>query len=120
MDPDPYDVIVCPNLAGDVLPDLAAGLVGGLGLLPSANIGPDRAIFEPVHGTAPDIAGSGVANPTAQILSAAMLVEHLGFEAAAERVRTATEAVLASGPHTPDLGGDGSTASVTDAIVDRL
>ena len=118
--PDEYDVIVTPNLAGDVLSDLAAGLVGGLGLLPSANIGPERALFEPVHGTAPDIAGRGVANPTAAILSAAMLVEYFGDVEAGERVRTAVEATLAEGPHTPDLGGDASTESFTDAVLARL
>jgi 3-isopropylmalate dehydrogenase len=118
--PDDYDVVVCPNLAGDVLSDLAAGLVGGLGLLPSANVGPDRALFEPVHGTAPDIAGDGVANPTATILSAAMLLEFLGEDAAGQRVRTAVEGVLADGPRTPDLGGDAGTAEVTDAVLERL
>ena len=118
--PEEYDVIVCPNLAGDMLSDLAAGLVGGLGLLPSANIGPERALFEPVHGTAPDIAGQGVANPSATILSAAMLLDHLGYEADADRVRTAVEETLADGPCTPDLGGDANTAEVTAAIIDRL
>jgi 3-isopropylmalate dehydrogenase len=118
--PDDYDVVVCPNLAGDVLSDLAAGLVGGLGLLPSANVGPDRALFEPVHGTAPDIAGDGVANPAATILSAAMLLEFLGEDAAGQRVRTAVEGVLADGPRTPDLGGDAGTAEVTDAVLERL
>ena len=120
LDPTEYDVIVCANLAGDVLSDLAAGLVGGLGLLPSANIGPERAIFEPVHGSAPDIAGTGVANPTAEILSGAMLLEFLGLEDEAGRVREATEAVLAEGPHTPDLGGEGTTSMVADAVIDHL
>ncbi|MFB6112911.1 MAG: isocitrate/isopropylmalate dehydrogenase family protein [Halodesulfurarchaeum sp.] len=120
MNPDEFDVIVTPNLAGDVLSDLAAGLVGGLGLLPSANIGPARALFEPVHGTAPDIAGEGIANPTAAILSAAMLLDYLGYGDDGDRVRTAVEATLAEGPRTPDLGGDGTTESVTAAILDRL
>ncbi|MFC7046800.1 isocitrate/isopropylmalate dehydrogenase family protein [Halobacteriaceae archaeon GCM10025711] len=120
MDPGEYDVIVTPNLAGDVLSDLAAGLVGGLGLLPSANVGPDRALFEPVHGTAPDIAGEGVANPAATILSAAMLLEYLGYDDEGQRVRTAMEEVVAAGPHTPDLGGDATTEDVTQAVVDRL
>lgn len=120
LDPGRYDVIVTPNLAGDVLSDLAAGLVGGLGLLPSANIGPERALFEPVHGTAPDIAGEGVANPTAAILSAAMLLEYLGHMDAAERVESATLSVLDDGPHTPDLGGDAGTDAVTDAIIEAL
>jgi 3-isopropylmalate dehydrogenase len=118
--PEEYGVIICPNLAGDVLSDLAAGLVGGLGLLPSANVGADNALFEPVHGSAPDIAGKGVANPAATILSGAMLLEHLGYDDAAGDVRTAVENVLADGPHTPDLGGDASTEAVTAAVLDRL
>jgi 3-isopropylmalate dehydrogenase len=120
LDPTQFDVVVCPNLAGDVLSDLAAGLVGGLGLLPSANIGPDNALFEPVHGTAPDIAGEGVANPSAAILSAAMLLDHLGYGDEADAVRDAVESVLESGPRTPDLGGDAGTDAVTDAVIDRL
>jgi len=120
LDPEQFDVIVCPNLAGDVLSDLAAGLVGGLGLLPSANIGDDNALFEPVHGTAPDIAGEGVANPSATILSAAMLLDHLGYNDEADRVETAVETVLAEGPHTGDLGGEASTEEMTTAIVDQL
>lgn len=120
LDPTQFDTIVCPNLAGDVLSDLAAGLVGGLGLLPSANIGPDAALFEPVHGSAPDIAGEGIANPAATILSAAMLLDYLDHEAEADRVRSAVEGVLADGPRTPDLGGDASTEDVTAAILDRL
>jgi 3-isopropylmalate dehydrogenase len=120
MDPAGYDVIVCPNLAGDVLSDLAAGLVGGLGLLPSANVGSDRGIFEPVHGCAPDIAGEGIANPTATVLSAAMLLEFLGHDDEAAAVRTAVETTLADGPRTPDLGGDATTDEMADAVVDRL
>ncbi|MEF8775052.1 MAG: isocitrate/isopropylmalate family dehydrogenase [Haloarculaceae archaeon] len=120
MHPEDYGVVICPNLAGDVLSDLAAGLVGGLGLLPSANIGPENALFEPVHGSAPDIAGEGIANPAAMVLSAAMLLDHLGYGEAAGRVRTAVEDVLESGPRTPDLGGDASTADVTAAVVDGL
>jgi 3-isopropylmalate dehydrogenase len=120
LDPTQFDVVVCPNLAGDVLSDLAAGLVGGLGLLPSANIGPDNALFEPVHGTAPDIAGEGVANPSATILSAAMLLEHLGYDDEGAAVREAVESTLAEGPRTADLGGDASTEAVTQAVIDRL
>ncbi|MFB6205242.1 MAG: 3-isopropylmalate dehydrogenase [Haloglomus sp.] len=120
LDPAQFDVVVCPNLAGDVLSDLAAGLVGGLGLLPSANIGPENALFEPVHGTAPDIAGEGVANPAATMLSAAMLLEHLGHDAAGADVRAAVESVLEAGPRTPDLGGDASTEDVTAAVLERL
>jgi 3-isopropylmalate dehydrogenase len=120
MHPEAYGVVICPNLAGDMLSDLAAGLVGGLGLLPSANIGEDNALFEPVHGTAPDIAGEGIANPVATILSAALLLDYLGNEAAAKRVREAVEAVLGAGPRTPDLGGEASTRAVRDAVLDRL
>ncbi|WP_336036414.1 isocitrate/isopropylmalate dehydrogenase family protein [Halobacterium yunchengense] len=120
MNPEAYDVVVTPNLAGDVLSDLAAGLVGGLGLLPSANVGPDNGMFEPVHGTAPDIAGEGVANPAAAVLSAAMLLEFLGYDEDGRRVRAAVEGVLADGPRTPDLGGDATTEQVGDAILDRL
>ncbi|MDS0292794.1 3-isopropylmalate dehydrogenase [Halogeometricum luteum] len=120
LDPEQFDVVVCPNLAGDVLSDLAAGLVGGLGLLPSANIGSDNALFEPVHGTAPDIAGEGVANPSATILSAAMLLEHLGYDEEGTAVREAVESTLSDGPRTPDLGGDASTEDVTEAIIDEL
>ena len=120
LDPTQFDVVVTPNLAGDVLSDLAAGLVGGLGLLPSANIGPDNALFEPVHGTAPDIAGEGVANPSAAILSAAMLLEHLGYDDEAMTVDDAVESVLAEGPRTADLGGSAGTDDVTDAVLDRL
>ncbi|GGL25241.1 3-isopropylmalate dehydrogenase [Halarchaeum grantii] len=118
--PEEYEVVVCPNLAGDVLSDLAAGLVGGLGLLPSANIGEERALFEPVHGTAPDIAGQGVANPCATVLSAAMLLDYLGYEEEGDAVRDAVEDGLAHGPRTPDLGGDASTADVTNDIIERL
>ncbi|ESP89012.1 isocitrate/isopropylmalate family dehydrogenase [Candidatus Halobonum tyrrellensis] len=120
LEPERFDTVVCPNLAGDVLSDLAAGLVGGLGLLPSANVGPDRALFEPVHGTAPDIAGEGVANPAAAMLSAAMLVEYLDDEAAGADVRAAVEATLSDGPRTPDLGGEATTDEVTDAVLARL
>ncbi|WP_135820684.1 isocitrate/isopropylmalate family dehydrogenase [Halostella litorea] len=120
MRPEEYGVVICPNLAGDMLSDLAAGLVGGLGLLPSANVGRDNALFEPVHGSAPDIAGEGVANPTAMILSAAMLLDHLGYGDEADRVRDAVESVLDAGPRTPDLGGDATTEEVTAAVVDAL
>jgi 3-isopropylmalate dehydrogenase len=120
LDPTQFDTIVCPNLAGDVLSDLAAGLVGGLGLLPSANIGDDNALFEPVHGTAPDIAGQGIANPMATVLSAAMLLDHLGYSKESDRVENAVETVLAEGPRTADLGGDADTDEVTQAIIDEL
>jgi 3-isopropylmalate dehydrogenase len=118
--PEEYGVVVCPNLAGDMLSDLAAGLVGGLGLLPSANIGPNNALFEPVHGTAPDIAGQEIANPAATILSAAMLLEHLGYDDAGSSVRGAVEGVLEDGPRTPDLGGEATTEDVSSAVIERL
>jgi 3-isopropylmalate dehydrogenase len=120
LNPAEYDVIVCPNLAGDMLSDLAAGLVGGLGLLPSANVGSERGIFEPVHGCAPDIAGEGVANPTATILSGAMLLEFLDHDGAAADVRVAVESTLAAGPRTPDLGGSANTEAFADAVIERL
>jgi 3-isopropylmalate dehydrogenase len=120
MTPEEYDVVICPNLAGDMLSDLAAGLVGGLGLLPSANIGEENALFEPVHGSAPDIAGDGVANPSAMILSAAMLLDHLEYPNEADAVRSAVESVLDSGPRTPDLGGTAATDEMTEAIIDQL
>lgn len=120
MHPEDYDVIVTPNLAGDVLSDLAAGLVGGLGMLPSANVGEDNALFEPVHGSAPDIAGDGVANPSAMILSAAMMLEYFGDDEDGQRVRDAVETVLEDGPRTPDLGGEASTEEFTNAVLDRL
>lgn len=119
-DPTEYGVVICPNLAGDVLSDLAAGLVGGLGLLASANVGPENALFEPVHGTAPDIAGDGVANPSAAILCGAHLLERFGYDDAGARVREAVVETLADGPRTPDLDGKASTDEVTDGIVERL
>ncbi len=97
MDPSQFDVIVFPNLYGDIASDLAAGLVGGLGIAPGANIGRECAVFEAVHGSAPDIAGKNLANPTAEILSAAMMLDHLGEDAAAERIRAAIRAVYAKG-----------------------
>ena len=115
--PERFDVLVTTNLFGDILSDLAAGLVGGLGVAPSANIGPAVAVFEPVHGSAPDIAGQGVANPVGAILSAAMLLDHLGEGQAAERVRQAVAATVAAGVCTPDLGGRATTQEVTGAII---
>ena len=120
MYPEKYQVIVCPNLAGDVLSDLAAGLVGGLGLLPSPNIGPNCAIFEPVHGTAPDIAGKGVANPIATILSTCMMLEYLGYGEEAARVRLISEQTLSEGKTTPDLGGKENTRGVAAEIISKL
>ena len=118
--PQRFDVLVTTNLFGDILSDLAAGLVGGLGVAPSANIGPAVAVFEPVHGSAPDIAGQGVANPVGAILSAAMLLDHLGEAGAAERVRQAVEATVAAGVCTPDLGGHTGTREVVEAVTRHI
>jgi len=119
-DPERFDVLVTTNLFGDILSDEAAGLVGGLGLAPSANVGDVQGVFEPVHGSAPDIAGRGIANPIATILAASLMLEHLREAAAAERVRVAAIETLRQGPRTPDLGGDAGTEDVTRAIVAKL
>jgi homoisocitrate dehydrogenase len=118
--PERFDVIVTTNLFGDILSDEAAALVGGLGLAPSGNIGERHAIFEPVHGSAPDIAGRGIANPTATFLAVAMLLEHIGQPAAAERVRLAVDASLRARVCTPDLGGDATTRDVTGYVINHL
>jgi isocitrate dehydrogenase (NAD+) len=119
--PDLYDVLVLPNLYGDIVSDLAAGLVGGLGVAPGANIGTEAAVFEPVHGSAPKYAGLNKANPTALILSGVLMLRHLGEQAAAERVETAIRAVIADGRRTTyDLGGDAGTSEFADAIIERL
>ncbi|HEY8438907.1 MAG TPA: isocitrate/isopropylmalate dehydrogenase family protein [Candidatus Limnocylindrales bacterium] len=119
--PDLYDVLVLPNLYGDIVSDLCAGLVGGLGVAPGANIGADAAVFEPVHGSAPKYAGQNKANPTALILSGVLMLRHLGEQAAAERVESALRAVVAEGRRTTsDLGGDAGTSQFADAIVERL
>jgi len=121
MYPEKYDVLVLPNLYGDIVSDLAAGLVGGLGLVPGANIGDEIAIFEAVHGSAPDIAGKGLANPTACILSTAMMLDYLGEKAAAENIRQGVYAVINEGKYiTKDLGGSSTTAEYTKAICDYL
>ncbi len=119
--PELYDVLVLPNLYGDIVSDLAAGLVGGLGVAPGANIGTEAAVFEPVHGSAPKYAGQNRANPTAMILSGALMLRHMGYPAAAERVETATREVIAEGTATTyDLGGPAGTSQFADAIIDRL
>jgi isocitrate dehydrogenase (NAD+) len=121
LDPAAYDVIVAPNQYGDILSDLAAAVVGGLGLGPGANYGERAALFEACHGAAPDIAGTGIANPIAVILSGAMMLEHLGEHAAARQVRTAVEEFLRRGEgFTPDLGGTGTTSGVAERIVRRM
>ena len=118
--PERFDVMVTTNLFGDILSDLAAGLIGGLGVAPSANIGAGRAaVFEPVHGSAPDIAGRGIANPVGAILSAALLLAHLGESQAASRVERAVTDTITAGIATADLGGAANTQQVTDAICDR-
>ena len=118
IDPTKFDVIVTMNLFGDILSDLTAGLVGGLGMAPAANIGVDAAIFEAVHGTAPDIAGKGLANPTALVLSAALMLDYLHQDEAAARVRKGVYAALQSpGSRTRDLGGTGTTTTYTDAVL---
>ncbi|MGY6631703.1 MAG: isocitrate dehydrogenase [Wenzhouxiangella sp.] len=121
MRPEQFDVIVTTNLFGDILSDLCAGLVGGLGLAPGANIGEDVAMFEAVHGSAPDIAGRGIANPCALLLAAAQMLDHLGQQDKATALREAIAETIAAGDRTtPDLGGSGTTESFTDAICERL
>jgi isocitrate dehydrogenase (NAD+) len=121
MNPWQFDVIVTTNLFGDIISDLCAGLVGGLGLAPGANIGKDVAIFEAVHGSAPDIAGKNIADPCALLLAAAEMLDHLDMAAKATRIRKAIRATLeAHDSVTPDLGGDGTTATFAEALVERV
>jgi len=119
-DPEHFDVLVTTNLFGDILSDEASALVGGLGVAPSANVGERAAVFEPVHGSAPDIAGQGIANPVGAILSAALLLDHLHLAEAARRVRAAVDASLQAGVLTRDLGGRASTKDATRSIIDHL
>lgn len=122
MDPSKMDVMLMPNLYGDIVSDLCAGLIGGLGLTPSGNIGQDAAVFEAVHGTAPDIAGKNMANPTALILSACMMLNHMGLTENATTIRSAVFKTLKedSAELTSDLGGNGSTTGYTDKIIEKL
>jgi isocitrate dehydrogenase (NAD+) len=121
MRPENFDILLLPNLYGDIVSDLAAGLVGGLGLVPGANMGENHAVFEAVHGSAPDIAGKGVANPTALMESAVMMLIHLGEKDAARRLQNAIERVYADGKTvTPDIGGSASTTQFTDAVIAAL
>ena len=121
LDPTRFDVIVTTNMFGDILSDLCAGLVGGLGLAPASNIGADAAMFEAVHGSAPDIAGKGVANPAALIQAAALLCDHVGQTEVGARVQQAVERVIVGGQvRTPDLGGEATTAELTDAVLAEL
>ncbi len=125
--PQEYDVLVMPNLYGDIVSDLVAGMVGGLGVAPSGNIGPDSAVFEPIHGSAPSHAGKNEANPTAMILSGALMLRHLGEQAAAERVEAAVAGVIRDGDDVTydlredrDPGKAATTTRMTDAIIERL
>jgi isocitrate dehydrogenase (NAD+) len=121
MRPEQFDVLLLPNLYGDIVSDLCAGLVGGLGLVPGANFGERAAVFEAVHGSAPDIAGRDIANPTALLLSAHMMLEHMGEGAAAARIGAALDGTLREGRvRTRDLGGSATTSAFTDEIVRRL
>jgi len=120
-DPGRYDVLLLENLYGDIVSDLCAGLVGGLGVVPGANIGEHTAVFEAVHGSAPDIAGKGIANPTALILSGVMMLRYVNETAAADRVEKALDRVMSEGKvRTPDLGGTATTQAFTDAVVAAL
>jgi len=119
--PETFDLLVLPNLYGDIISDLAAGLVGGLGIVPGANIGDHHAIFEAVHGTAPDIAGKGLANPTALMQSAVLMLAHVGEREASRRLQGAIERVYAEAKHlTGDVGGKATTAEFTDAVIGAL
>ncbi len=127
QDPTKFDMLLLENLYGDVVSDLCAGLVGGLGVVPGANIGPQQAVFEAVHGSAPDIAGKGVANPLALLMSAVMMLNYLSdrhsddrFRGVAAKIKHAYDAALASGQKTPDLGGTLGTQQFTQAVIDRL
>jgi len=121
LDPSPYDVLVMENLFGDVVSDLCAGLVGGLGVVPGANIGERYAVFEAVHGSAPDIAGKGLANPIALLRSAAMMLDHIGQRDAATRIeRSVRKTLEANAGLTRDLGGTGNTESITERLIANL
>ena len=120
-DPTQFDVMVMPNLYGDIVSDLCAGLIGGLGLTASGNIGKDCEIYEAVHGTAPDIAGKNLANPTALLLSGTMMLKSMGLEAYATKIEQATFKVFEEGKHlTGDVGGKAKTTEFTQAIIDKL
>jgi len=121
MDPQQFDVLLLPNLYGDVMSDLAAGLVGGLGVVPSANIGDDCAMFEAVHGTAPDIAGKGLANPTALLMSSILMLDHLGERTTARRIELTLEKVYREAKHTTrDVGGPAGTDEFAEAVIAAL
>jgi homoisocitrate dehydrogenase len=119
-EPQAFDVVVAPNLYGDIISDGAAALVGSLGVVASTNVGDSFCIGEPVHGSAPDIQGKGISNPIASIRSAALMIEHLGMVSEANKIKNAVDHVLVHSQLTPDLGGKGTTDSVTDAIIAQL
>ena len=120
QNPNQFDVLLLPNLYGDIVSDLCAGLIGGLGIAQGANIGEDYAVFEPVHGSAPDIAGQDKANPTAMLMSAIEMLNYIGENEAGTRIRLALFDTLDAGIKTVDLGGNASCTEFTQAIVDRL
>src|ERR1700704_428615 len=121
MKPEQFDMLLLPNLYGDVMSDLAAGLVGGLGVVPGSNIGDEAAMFEAVHETAPDIAGKGLANPTALLMSSILMLDHLGERTAAERIQNALERVYREAKHTTrDVGGTAGTEEFADAVIAAL
>jgi homoisocitrate dehydrogenase len=120
LSPESYDVVVSTNLFGDILSDEAAALVGGLGLTPAGNVGDELGVFEPVHGSAPDIAGQGIANPVAAILSAGMLLDYLSYGEWGDRIRASVRRALAAGQTTPDLGGDMTTGQVGNTIINGI
>jgi isocitrate dehydrogenase (NAD+) len=120
MNPESFDVLLLENLYGDIVSDLAAGLVGGLGLVPGANLGREAAVFEAVHGTAPDIAGTGKANPAALLMSAVLMLRHLDLDALADQVEKALFATFAAGIRTADLGGTATTSGFAKAVAERL
>lgn len=121
MDPTKFDVMVTENLYGDIITDLTSGLIGGVGLMPSANVGTDMAMFEAVHGSAPDIAGKNIANPTAFLWSACMMLDHIGLNEYGDMIRTAIKNVMDEGLHTTkDIGGTASTTEYTDAVISEI
>ena len=121
LNPNQFDVLLLSNLYGDIVSDLCAGLVGGLGMVPAANIGEDYAVFEAVHGSAPDIAGKGIANPTAITFSGVLMLRHLGENEAADNIIRAAFDVLEEGKiRTPDLGGTANTQEYADAVIAKI
>ena len=120
QNPNQFDVLLLPNLYGDIVSDLCAGLIGGLGVAQGANIGLDYAVFEPVHGSAPDIAGQNKANPTAMLMSAIEMLNYIGENEAGRRIKLALFETLNAGIKTADIGGSATTTEFTQAIIDRL